>query len=172
MGKQGRKGGPKEPVLQVGIVSWGGRKCADRSFPGMFQYASELHLSYLHLQSHESITAGVYTRISSVANFISETVCERTGELCNTSKSGKQSKGDKSAKGTIRRLDTKSGKHDKEKYDACTKVMSTYAPTTTTLVPTITPAPSNPLPTYLPTMPWPTWMPTAEARGKLFSSKL
>ena len=107
------------------------------------------------------------TRISSVADFLSETVCERTGELCNmNSKSGKQYKGGKSGKGSIRRLDPKSGKGTKKSYaDECVKV-STLAPTTETMTPTATPAPFTTHPTLAPTMPWPTWMPTVEAKGK------
>ena len=107
------------------------------------------------------------TRISSVADFLSETVCERTGELCNmSSKSGKQSKGGKSGKGSIRRLEPKSGKGSKKGYgDACVK-KETFAPTTETMTPTTTPAPYTPYPSYAPTMPWPTWMPTLEAKGK------
>ena len=33
--KSKRKGGPKTPVTQVGLVSWGGRKCADPKFAGV-----------------------------------------------------------------------------------------------------------------------------------------
>ena len=61
--------GPKNPVVQVGIVSWSYHDtCADTRFPG------------------------VYTRISKFVNWIEGTVCERTGELCPKSKAGKISK--------------------------------------------------------------------------------
>ena len=53
-----------DTVVQVGIVSWGPENC------------------YTSLQSG-------YTRVSSYASWIKETVCERTGELCRSSKSGK-----------------------------------------------------------------------------------
>ncbi len=65
------QGGPLEPFVQVGIVSFGppietGEGCANSIYPG------------------------VYTRVSSVANWIRSTVCDRAGELCTiASKSGK-----------------------------------------------------------------------------------
>lgn len=36
LAKKRRNGRPKNPVTQVGIVSWGGKYCADRSFPGVY----------------------------------------------------------------------------------------------------------------------------------------
>ncbi len=63
MGKSG--GGPQKPYLQVGIVSFG-QGCANSSYPG------------------------VYTRMSSVVDWVKTSVCARTGELCPVaSKSGK-----------------------------------------------------------------------------------
>jgi secreted trypsin-like serine protease len=61
---------PTTPVVQVGIVSWGLGNgdliCANPEYPG------------------------VYTRVSAVADWIKETVCAETGELCQkSSKSGK-----------------------------------------------------------------------------------
>eukprot|EP00804_Cyclotella_cryptica_P002977 CCRYP_005991-RA/>CCRYP_005991-RA protein AED:0.48 eAED:0.47 QI:0/0/0/1/1/1/2/0/323 len=59
------QGVPQEPFLQVGIVSFGpdpdvtGEGCGSRVFPD------------------------VYTRVSSVANWVRSTVCTRVGELCD-----------------------------------------------------------------------------------------
>ena len=52
-------GGPVEPFLQVGIVSWGRGGCGNPTFPDVF------------------------TRVSSVACWVVETVCARKGELCD-----------------------------------------------------------------------------------------
>ncbi len=79
-----------------------------------------------------------------MADWIKDSVCERTGELCKNSKSGKNSK-------------------TKKMYPNCVKV-PTYAPTVTaqpitpfpTYAPTVT---AEPITTY-PTTTWPTWMPT------------
>jgi secreted trypsin-like serine protease len=53
-----------DTVVQMGIVSWGPKDC------------------------YTSLPSG-FTRVSSYASWIKETVCERTGELCRSSKSGK-----------------------------------------------------------------------------------
>ncbi|KAL7476574.1 hypothetical protein ACHAW6_002427 [Cyclotella cf. meneghiniana] len=106
-------GGPEIPVVQVGIVSWGILWCVDPRFPE------------------------VETRVSKVAGWIKDTVCERTGELCKSSKSGKNSK-------------------TKKMYPNCVKV-PTYAPTVTAQP--ITYFPTDPVTPY-PTTAWPTWMPT------------
>ena len=57
------QGGPLEPFVQVGIVSFGARAelggCDSPNFPGVF------------------------TRVSSVANWVRSTVCTRVGELCD-----------------------------------------------------------------------------------------
>ena len=70
LGKGEPEEGPQNPIVQVGIVSWGGtRKCYDPRFPSVF------------------------TRISDVADWVKGTVCARTGELCNkNSKASKNSK--------------------------------------------------------------------------------
>ncbi|KAL7503206.1 hypothetical protein ACHAWX_000573 [Stephanocyclus meneghinianus] len=127
-------GGPLSPVVQVGIVSWAISECVDPRFPN------------------------VYTRVSKVADWIKDTVCNRTGELCKSSKSGKNSK-------------------TKKIYPNCVKV-PTNAPTVTaqpttllpTDMPTVTAQPITPFPTTM----WPTWMATtsdAPTRGAK-SSKL
>eukprot|EP00970_Alexandrium_tamarense_P000139 scaffold18_cov241-Alexandrium_tamarense.AAC.2 len=68
--------GPAQPVVQVGIVSWGIYGCLNATAPN------------------------VYTRISDVADWIKETVCGRSGELCSgRSKSGKSVEGSKAGKG-------------------------------------------------------------------------
>ncbi|KAL7480009.1 hypothetical protein ACHAW6_005723 [Cyclotella cf. meneghiniana] len=62
-------GGPESPVVQVGIVSFGWiTSCNDPRFPSGF------------------------TRVSDVVDWIKDTVCKHTGELCKSSKSGKNSK--------------------------------------------------------------------------------
>jgi len=54
------EGGPSDSFVQVGIVSWRDRNagCASSEFPG------------------------VYTRVSSVADWVQRTVCARVGEYC------------------------------------------------------------------------------------------
>jgi hypothetical protein len=123
------EGGPLTPVVQVGIASWA-YGCADHRYPSVF------------------------TRISDVAEWVKDTVCARTAELCTHSKSGKNSK-------------------TKKVYDECIKVptfapLPTYSPTITaqpytlwlTYPPTITAQPYTHWPTYSYTN-WPTWIPTA-----------
>ena len=131
LGKGEPDGGPITPVVQVGIVSWANGGCANHRFPG------------------------VYTRVSEIADWVKDTVCARTGELCRTSKSGKNSKA-------------------KKKFDKCIKVPTfapwpTYSPTITaqpytpwpTHSPTITAQPYTPWPNISPPTDWPTWVPTA-----------
>lgn len=112
--------GPKNPVIQVGISSWmANRKCYDPRFPNVF------------------------TRISDVADWVKDTVCSRTGELCQkTSKSSKKSK---------------SLKYE----DTCIK-FPTSPPVAypTTTGPTVTAQPITNYPTYMPSTHLPTWMPT------------
>ncbi|KAL3784556.1 hypothetical protein HJC23_010680 [Cyclotella cryptica] len=138
-------GGPQKPIVQVGIVSWGIIGCVDPRFPSVF------------------------TRVSEVADWVKDTVCERTGELCKSSKAGKTSK-------------------TKKVYPDCVKV-PTYAPTEfpttfsptvtarpTTLhptdMPTVTAQPVTPYPTYMPTTYWPTWVPTEAPMHRAKSDKL
>lgn len=129
LGKGEPEGGPLTPVVQVGIASWA-KACADDRYPSVF------------------------TRISDVADWVKDTVCSRTGELCPNSKSGKMAK-------------TKNKTNEK-----CVKVPTlapwpTYSPTITaspntpwpTYRPTVTAQPSTPWPTFTSTN-WPTWMPT------------
>eukprot|EP00804_Cyclotella_cryptica_P010848 CCRYP_008784-RA/>CCRYP_008784-RA protein AED:0.04 eAED:0.04 QI:129/1/1/1/1/1/3/505/385 len=127
------------PVVQVGIASWG-KACADDRFPNVF------------------------TRISDVADWVKDTVCERTGELCPLSKSGKNAK-------------------TKKSYEKCIKVPTfapwpTFSPTLTaqpntpwpTNPPTVTAQPYTQLPTFdytpWPSTNWPTWMPTNSPESK------
>lgn len=125
LGKDESEGGPLTPVVQVGIASWG-KGCADHRFPSVF------------------------TRISDVADWVKDSVCARTGELCPNSKSGKNTK-------------------TKKQADKCIKV-PTFAPWPT-FSPTVTAQPVTPYPTNPPTItnppftgspfaPWPTWSPT------------
>lgn len=116
LGNGGAEGGAQTPVVQVGIASWA-KGCADHRFPSVF------------------------SRMSEVADWVKGTVCSRTGELCNYSKSGKNSKAKKTS-------------------EKCVKEP--------TFSPTITAPPFTPRPTYSPTITappysyskWPTWMPT------------
>eukprot|EP00956_Cyclotella_meneghiniana_P025316 scaffold52625_cov74-Cyclotella_meneghiniana.AAC.6 len=139
-GKQecsGDSGGPAvlydggDSVLQVGIVSWKTRACGNKRFPG------------------------VYTRVSVVADWITKTVCDRTGELCKGSKTSKNSKSRKSNKVQV------------QDYEYNCTNSPTYAPTlpqpskspTVSPAPTITPKPST-------VTIWPTWYPTTSKSGK------
>lgn len=56
------QGGPLEPFLQVGIVSFGARPEAGGC--------------------DSATRPGVFTRVSSVASWVRSTVCSRVGELC------------------------------------------------------------------------------------------
>jgi len=129
LGKGEPEGGPLTPAVQVGIASWA-KACADDRYPSVF------------------------TRISDVADWVKDTVCSRTGELCPNSKSGKMAK-------------TKNKTNDN-----CVKLPTfapwpTYSPTITappntpwpTNQPTVTAQPFTPWPTFTSTN-WPTWMPT------------
>lgn len=136
-------GGPESPVIQVGIVSWGIIWYMDPRFPSVFTRVSEVsHSCYCPLVKSFLTQFDVF--VCQVADWVKETVCERTGELCRSSKAGKTSK-------------------TKKTYPNCAKV-PTYAPTVTpqpitpfpTYAPTVTAPPITPYPTYL----WPTWMPT------------
>eukprot|EP00804_Cyclotella_cryptica_P005086 CCRYP_011549-RA/>CCRYP_011549-RA protein AED:0.06 eAED:-0.04 QI:0/0/0/1/1/1/2/0/361 len=110
--------GPLDPVVLVGMLSFGHLRCTVSGFPTGF------------------------TRVSKVADWVKDTVCQRTGDLCKKSKSGKNSK-------------------IKKMHSTCVKV-PTYAPTEfVTEVPTVTAHPITPIPTYMPTTQWPTWMPTS-----------
>eukprot|EP00804_Cyclotella_cryptica_P004860 CCRYP_004938-RA/>CCRYP_004938-RA protein AED:0.09 eAED:0.08 QI:0/0/0/0.66/1/1/3/0/387 len=115
------KGKHENPVVQVGIVGGGPRKCARPSFPG------------------------IYTRVSEVADWVKDSVCARTGELCKNSKSGKNSK--------VKKYD-----------DKCAK-LPTYAPITASYVPTVSTAPTTLHPSYSPTTAFPTWVPTEDNAG-------
>jgi len=122
LGKGGQDGGPQSPVVQVGIFSWVTRRCTDHRFPDGF------------------------TRVSKVADWVKDTVCQRTGELCKSSKSGKNSK-------------------TKKIHPNCIKVPTDSPTDFVTQGPTVTAQPITPIPTYMPTTQtqWPTWMPTSEA---------
>ena len=121
LGKDEPEGGPLTPAVQVGIASWA-KFCADDRYPSIF------------------------TRISDVADWVKDTVCARTGELCLNSKSGKVAK----AKNKTMKTN-----------DKCVKV-PTFAPWPT-FSPTITAQPYTPWPTNPPTItaqpftPWPTY---------------
>eukprot|EP00804_Cyclotella_cryptica_P021629 CCRYP_020893-RA/>CCRYP_020893-RA protein AED:0.02 eAED:0.02 QI:69/1/0.66/1/1/1/3/181/450 len=182
MAKAVPSGGPLDPVLQVGIVSFvrqKGLSCYDDRFPNG------------------------QTRVSEIVDWVKDTVCERKGELCRQSKSGKPegeaSKAGKSELDTSKagksELDTsKAGKSDtsktgkertltgtKNNVSTCQKVPTftpwpTFVPTVTappytpypTNTPTLTANPAattNPpwywkWPTYMPSTSWPTWVPT------------
>jgi secreted trypsin-like serine protease len=86
--------GPAQPVVQVGIVSWG-------IYGTRFRFQLYLHLNFCYVcrNSHlhtvslfvgclNATAPSVYTRISDVADWIKHTVCERSGELCDGNKSG------------------------------------------------------------------------------------
>jgi len=185
LAKAGPDGGPLDPVLQVGIVSFvretRNLTCKDDRFPNR------------------------QTRVSEVVDWVKDTVCERTGELCGGSKSGKSkvnaSKAGKSELDTSKagksELDTsKAGKSKLETSTArksktftgtenyasnCVKFPTvapwpTYTPTVTaspvtrypTDSPTVTANPAKtPYPTWNwkwptdnPSPSWPTWVPT------------
>lgn len=98
---------------------------------------------------------GVFTRVSEVADWITQTVCDRTGELCNGSKASKNSKSRKSSKVQVQ----------DEEYE-CTK-SPTYAPTLPepSKSPTVSPAPTiSPKPSTVTI--WPTWYPTTTSKSK------
>lgn len=114
-------GGPINPPVQAGIVSWGINGCQDDNFPSVF------------------------TRVSEVADWVTSTVCARTGELCKGSKAAKNSKFSKDYPSNCSKMPT----------DAPT---ITAQPTTAwpTWNPTITAQPITPYPSWM----WPTWVPT------------
>jgi hypothetical protein len=78
-----------------------------------------------------------------VADWVKDTVCQRTGDLCKSSKSGKNSK-------------------TKKIHSNCVKVPTASPTDFVTQKPTVTAQPTTPIPTYMPTTQWPTWMPTSE----------
>jgi secreted trypsin-like serine protease len=96
------QGGPLEPFVQVGIVSFGpnpastGQGCASEFYPG------------------------VYTRVSSVATWVRSTVCTRVGELCDDNQPSQRpmnrptmrpnAGGSKAGKATTMPIVSKSGK--------------------------------------------------------------
>ena len=101
-----------------------------------------------------------------MVDFITNTVCERTGELCNISsksgksqdgkgKSGKTEDGSKSGKGSKGKSSKARGRDPSSRVSDSCVADRTYTPTTAIF------------PTYSPTMPWPTWMPTLDEDGKL-----
>ncbi|KAL7519008.1 hypothetical protein ACHAWX_003812 [Stephanocyclus meneghinianus] len=136
LGKGGRKGGPQNPVVQVGIVSWGQDRCANDRFPG------------------------VYTRVSAISDFVKDTVCARTGDLCRDSKPGEIESGQgksgkskfvgnksgesKSSKGRFRRLKSKSDSKGTKTPDTSNKCirLPTFSPTISS-VPTQTFTPTT-----------------------------
>ena len=113
----GNDGGPLTLIdsnVQVGIMSFlYSFKCHSRHFPNGF------------------------TRVSEVADWVKDTVCSKTGELCKIRKAGKTSKWSKAA----------------------TRNMCVPVPTE---APEPSPQPSTPYPSYTPTItaqpstPWPT----------------
>lgn len=158
--------GPAQPVVQVGIVSWG-------IYGTRFRFQLYLHLyfcficrnSHLHTVSLfvgclNATAPNVYTRISDVADWIKETVCGRSGELCSgRSKSGKSVEGSKAGKG---------GKSPKL-HNECLK-SPTWAPTPEWTWPPNTPWPTWPPNTPWPTPVWPTYQPSMAPQVSLVSS--
>ncbi|KAL7476221.1 hypothetical protein ACHAW6_002096 [Cyclotella cf. meneghiniana] len=136
LGRDGSDSGPLTPVEQVGIVSWGVLRCASNKWS----------------KSYPS----VFTRVSEVIDWVKDTVCARTGELCNSSKSSKNSKS------------------KKKMYPACVKVPTykptesptTYSPAATFLPTIVSNVPPTAIPTYMPSTIIPTWFPTEEPHGK------
>jgi len=120
LGKGESDGGPQSPVVLVGMFSVVARRCVNHRFPNGF------------------------TRVSMVADWVKDTVCQRTGDLCKSSKSGKNSK-------------------TKKIHPNCVKVPTASPTDFVTQKPTVTSQPTTPIPTYMPTPLWPTWMPTSEA---------
>ena len=119
LGKGEPDGGPLSPVVQVGIHAGSHQRCVNHRLPN------------------------VLTRVSMVADWVKDTVCQRMGELCKSSKSGKNSK-------------------TKKIHPNCVKVPTDSPTYFVTQKPTATAQPITPIPTYMPTTPWPTWMPTSE----------